>query len=66
MGHILRHDEFIANILEGETLEKKALGRPRQQYLKQVTRYTGADSYTAMKRVACNKSGWKGASHSKD
>jgi hypothetical protein len=28
---------------------EKALGRPRLQYLKQVARNAGADSYTAMK-----------------
>jgi hypothetical protein len=26
----------------------------------------GADSYTAMKRIACNKSRWKAANQSKD
>jgi len=29
---------------------KKAVGRPRLQYLKQVARNTGDDSYTAMKK----------------
>ena len=42
------------------------MGRPRLHYLKQVTRYTGADGYTAMKRMACNKSRWKAANQSKD
>jgi hypothetical protein len=46
--------------------EKKAVGRPQLQYLKQVARYTGADSYTAMKRMACNKSRRKAANKSKD
>ena len=31
-------------MLEGAILGKKAVGRPRLQYLKQVTRNTGADS----------------------
>jgi hypothetical protein len=34
--------------------------------LKQVARKTAADSYTAMKRMACNKSRWKAAIQSKD
>jgi len=42
------------------------VGRPRLQYLKQVARNTGADSYTAMKRMACNSSSWKAANQSKD
>jgi len=41
-------------------------GRPGLHYLKEVARNTGADSYTAMKRMACNNSSWKAASQSKD
>ena len=59
--HTIRHNEFVLNILEGAIFAKKAMGRPGLQYLKQVTRTTGADSYTAMKRMACNKSRWKAA-----
>jgi hypothetical protein len=61
IGHIIWHNEFVVNILEGAISGKKAVGRPRLQYLKQVTRNTGADSYTAMKRMACNNSRWKAA-----
>jgi hypothetical protein len=39
---------------------------PRLQYLKQVTRNTEADSYTAMKRIACNNSRQKAANQTKD
>jgi hypothetical protein len=66
IGHIIRHSEFVVNILEGAISGKKAMGRPRLQYLKQVARNIGADSYTAMKRKACNKSRWKPANQSKD
>jgi hypothetical protein len=45
---------------------KKAMGKPRLQNLKQVTRKTGADIYTAMKRMVCNNSKWKAANQSKD
>ena len=57
-GHILRHNEFVVNIIEGTVLGKKAVGRPRLQYLKQVARNTGAvySCYTAMKIMACNNS----------
>jgi len=58
---------FLVKILEGEKLKKKkAVGRPRLQYLKQVARNSGADYYTAVKRMACNKSRWKAANQSKD
>jgi hypothetical protein len=53
IGHIIRHNEFLVNILEGVISGKKALGRPWPQYLKQVARNTGADSYTAIKRTVC-------------
>jgi len=66
IGHTIRHNEFVVNILEGAICGKKAVGRPRLQYLKQVARNTGADSYTAMKRMGCNKSRWKAANQSKD
>jgi len=41
------------------------MGRPPLQYLKQVARSIGADSQTAVKRIACNKSRWKAANQSK-
>jgi len=66
IGHTIRHNEFVVNILEGATSGKKAVGRPRLRYLKQVAKNTAADSYTAMKRVACNNSIWKAANQSKD
>ena len=59
------HNEFVANILEGAISGKKAVGRPRLEYLKQVARNTEADSYTAMKRMPCNNSRRKAANQSK-
>jgi hypothetical protein len=49
-------NEFVINILEEAISGKKSVGRPQQQYLKQVARNTGADSYTTMKRMDCNNS----------
>ena len=66
MGHTIRHYEFVVHILHAAISGKKAVGRPRLRYLKQVARNTGADSYTAMKRMVCNKSRWKAANQSKD
>ena len=66
IGHTVRHKEFVVNIHKGAiSKEKKAVGR-RRQYLKQVARNTRADSYTAMKRMACYNSRWKAANQSKD
>ena len=58
---MIRHKEFVVNILEGARS-----GRPGLQYLEPVARNTGADSYTAMRRMACNISRWKAANQSKD
>jgi hypothetical protein len=67
VGHIIRYNEFVVNILEGAISgKKKALGKPRLQYLNKFARYTGAENYTAMKRMACNKSRWKAAIESED
>jgi len=66
IGHTVRHNEFVVNFLAGAIFGKKAAGRPRLQYLKQVVRNRGADSYTAMKWMAFNKSSWKAANQSKD
>jgi len=52
LGHTIRHNEFVVNIREEAICGKKAVGRPRLEYLKQVARKTAADSYTAMKRMA--------------
>jgi hypothetical protein len=63
IGHTIRHNEFV---VKEQYPEKKAVGRPRLKYLKQVARNTAADSYTAMKRMACNNCRWKAANQSKD
>jgi len=33
IGHSIRHNEFVANILEGAIFGNKAMGRPRLTYL---------------------------------
>jgi len=65
-GHTIRQNEFVVNILEEATSGKKSVGRPRLKHLKQLARNTAADSYTAMKRMACSNYRWKAANQSKD
>jgi hypothetical protein len=48
IGHMIRCNEFAVKILKGAISGKKAVGRSRPQYLKQVARNTAADSCTAM------------------
>ena len=66
ISRTIRHNHFVVNVLEGAIPGKKAVGRAWLQYLKQVSRKTGADSYTAMKIMTCNNSRWKAANQSKD
>ena len=66
IGDTVRRNDFVVNILEGEISGKKAVGRPRLRYLKQVARNTPAESYTAMQRMACNNSRRKAANQSKN
>jgi hypothetical protein len=54
------------NILQGEVTLQKAVGRPRLQYLKQIARNPAADSYKAVKIMACSNFRWKAADQSKD
>jgi hypothetical protein len=49
IGNIIINTEFVVNILEGEISRKEAVGRPRIQYLNEIARNVGADSYTAIK-----------------
>jgi hypothetical protein len=61
----IRYNEFVVNILVGAISRRKAMGRPRLQYLKQVARNTAADIYTAMRGMAYNNCRWKAANKSK-
>jgi hypothetical protein len=61
MWQIIRHNDFVVNILEESISRNKAMRRPQLQYLKQVTRNTGTDSSTAMKRMAGNNFRYKAA-----
>jgi hypothetical protein len=62
---LLSRIHLAVNIREGTISSKKAMGRPRLHYLKQIARNTAADSNTAMKRMACNNFRWKAANQSK-
>jgi hypothetical protein len=48
IGHTIRHNKFVVNILEGAISGKKAVGRPRLQYLQQVARNTETQELTVI------------------
>jgi len=58
IGPTVRHNEFVVNILERAIFGRKKKPWEVLDYntSKQVARNTAADSHTAMKRMACNKS----------
>jgi hypothetical protein len=64
--YIIRHNEFVVNVLERAMFGKKAVGKARLEYLKPVIRNTGAESYKSVKGISCNNSRWKAAKQSKD
>ena len=66
VGHTIRHNEFVAIILEGAISGKKGCGKTSTAYLKQVARNTAADSYTEMEITACINLRWKSTNKPND
>ena len=60
-GHVLRgssgNTHFIS--LEGKVSGKRAIGRPRATWLKDIIDWTRIDSYEEIKRAAEDRRGWK-------
>jgi hypothetical protein len=52
IGHLLRHNGFVTNIMEGRLLGKKSRGRPRLSYIKNLMKELLCNSYAEMKRLA--------------
>src|SRR5688572_12450569 len=60
-GHVLRSSSGQTHLilLEGKVSGKRAIGRPRATWLKDVIDWTGIDSYEKIKRAAEDRRGWK-------
>jgi hypothetical protein len=52
MGHALRQDGMIGEIMEGKITGKRSRGRPRDNYVKKLQESCGAGRYEVMKRLA--------------
>ena len=37
IGRLLRHNEFVTKIIEGEEVGKRGRGRPKKPYLEDIT-----------------------------
>ena len=63
IGHILRHEGIVRDILEAETGFKRGRGRPRLQYYNQIVTDVGCTSFRQMKRLAQDRVLWRNASN---
>ena len=63
VGHILRHQGLVNLVLEGSVWGKNRVGRPRDEYSKQIQRDVGCCSYSEMKRFAQDRVAWRAASN---
>jgi hypothetical protein len=53
----------IKTILEGAVEGKNARSRPRREYIGQILEDTGCPTYTALKRLAEDREGWRAAAN---
>ncbi|CAH0406949.1 unnamed protein product [Chilo suppressalis] len=58
-GHLVRHDEFIKNIIEGKVEGKRGWGRPRIAYTKQIKEKVGIESCRGLKELAEDRGRWR-------
>jgi len=48
-GNLLRHNDFVTNILEGKIMGKQSRGRPRQSYFNNINQQMSFISYQQLK-----------------
>ncbi|KAI5755057.1 hypothetical protein M8J77_013699 [Diaphorina citri] len=58
VGHLLRHNDFITNILEGKVEGRRPRGRPRKSYFEDIMKLMDCNSYSQLKRSALDRSDW--------
>lgn len=57
-GHVMRHNTFIINIMEGKINGKRGRRRPRDTNIGSTKKLLSLPSYEAMKRLAGKKEEW--------
>jgi len=55
IGHILRHEKLLMDVMKGKMQERRPRGRPRIGMLNELNK----GSYGQMKRRAEDREGWK-------
>jgi hypothetical protein len=58
IGHLMRHNGFVTNIMEGRVLGKESRGRPRLSYIKNLMKEPSCNSYAEMKRLEQDRHLW--------
>lgn len=59
IGHVIRHNKFLAEILEWKILGKKGKGRPRKKYIEEIKSRMVFRSYVDLKRAAEDRNIWQ-------
>jgi hypothetical protein len=58
IGHLLRHNSFVTNIMEGRVLGKESRGRLVLSYIKNLMKELFCNSYAEMKRLVLERHLW--------
>jgi hypothetical protein len=61
MGHTLRHNGFVKNIIEGKIEGKDPRGRPRDKYMGQIKKKVRCKKYQEVSQLALDRVGWRAA-----
>lgn len=55
IGHLLKHNDFVTNILEGNIMGKRSRRRPRQSFFNDIKQQMGFTPYQHLKNTARNR-----------
>ena len=58
IAHILRHNQFVTNIIQGKVLAKRGRGRPKKQYFECINHRRQICKYSDMKGAALDMREW--------
>ncbi|KAI5634899.1 hypothetical protein NE865_12382 [Phthorimaea operculella] len=59
IGHLIRHDHFLKNIVEGKVEGRRRRGRPRRNYFEQIKEKVRVVSYQQVKSLAERRLEWR-------
>ena len=59
IGHIMRHNPFINNIMKGRINGRKGRGRPRKTFVGEMIGMAGCNGYLHMKTLALKREEWR-------